>query len=109
MNATATMDTTKPAMDIETLTLDYSVLPHMATVSSKGQIVIPAAIRHELGIEPGTHLVMRVAEGRVVMVPEKKLTWRDLRGITAGGRSGTDLLLEDRRLERERELREEGW
>jgi AbrB family looped-hinge helix DNA binding protein len=93
----------------ETITLDYAALPHMATVSSKGQVVIPAAIRHELGIEPGTHLMMRVADGRVIIVPEKKRTWRDLRGIGAGRPSGTDMLLEDRRLERERELREEGW
>ncbi|MGA2250555.1 AbrB/MazE/SpoVT family DNA-binding domain-containing protein [Terracidiphilus sp.] len=99
----------KPAMDTETLTLDYSISPHRATMSSKGQVVIPAAIRHELGIEPGMFLVMRVAEGRIVMVPQKRLTWRDLRGITAGGPSMTDELLEDRRLERERELREEGW
>jgi hypothetical protein len=33
----------------------------------------------------------------------------EMRGCTAGGPSGTDMLLEDRRLERERELREEGW
>ncbi|MEI9967201.1 MAG: hypothetical protein WDM87_00695 [Terracidiphilus sp.] len=32
-----------------------------------------------------------------------------MHGCTQGGSSGTDLLLEDRRLERERELREEGW
>lgn len=92
----------------ETITMDYAALPHTATVSSKGQVVIPAAIRHELGIEPGTHLVMRVADGRVVMVPEKKITWKDLRGIGAGRPSGTDMLLEDRRIERERE-REKGW
>jgi hypothetical protein len=29
--------------------------------------------------------------------------------MTAGGPSGTDLLLEDRRLEHERHLREKGW
>jgi len=30
-------------------------------------------------------------------------------GLTAGGPSGCDLLLEDRRHERERELVEDGW
>ena len=29
------------------------------TVSSKGQMVIPAAIREELGIEPGTRVAVR--------------------------------------------------
>lgn len=28
----------------------------MVTVSDKGQVVIPAAIRHRLGIQPGTKL-----------------------------------------------------
>jgi len=32
-----------------------------------------------------------------------------MQGCTAGFGSGTDMLLEDRRLERARELREEGW
>jgi hypothetical protein len=33
----------------------------------------------------------------------------DMHGCTAGHGSGTDLLLEERRLERKRELAEEGW
>jgi hypothetical protein len=40
---------------------------------------------------------------------EKIRRIKELRGITAGLPSGTDMLLEDRRLERERELAEEGW
>ena len=34
---------------------------------------------------------------------------REMRGCTAGYPSGTDMLLEDRQLERKRELEEEGW
>ena len=34
---------------------------------------------------------------------------RAMRGYTAGGPSGTDILLEDRRIERERELRNVGF
>jgi len=87
--------------------------PKFITVSSKGQVVIPSKIREELGISPGTRIAVRVEGGRVVLDPEtltarlKKI--RSLRGLTAGGPSGTDLLFEERRLERERELREEGW
>jgi hypothetical protein len=33
----------------------------------------------------------------------------EMRGCTAGLPSGTEMLLEDRRLERKRELEEEGW
>jgi AbrB family looped-hinge helix DNA binding protein len=84
-----------------------------ARVSSKGQLVIPAEIRERFGIEPGTR-VKFVEEGpQLVLVPEtlaaKLRMIEGLRGMTAGGPSGTDLLLEDRRLERERELKEEGW
>ncbi len=84
-----------------------------ARVSSKGQVVIPAAIRKKFGIEAGTR-VRFVEEGPgLVLLPEtlaaKFRLVEQMRGITAGGPSGTDMLLEDRRIERERELREEGW
>jgi AbrB family looped-hinge helix DNA binding protein len=83
------------------------------TVSSKGQLVIPAAIRQELGIEPGTRVAVRLDGTSVILEPEtlaaKLRLIRAMRGITAGGPSMTDALLEDRRIERERELAEEGW
>ncbi|HEY1161206.1 MAG TPA: AbrB/MazE/SpoVT family DNA-binding domain-containing protein [Terracidiphilus sp.] len=82
-------------------------------VSSKGQMVIPAAVREQLGIEAGTRIAVRVEGSRMILDPEslaaKLLLIEELRGCTAGGPSGTDMLLADRRLERERELREEGW
>jgi AbrB family looped-hinge helix DNA binding protein len=84
-----------------------------ATVSTKGQFVIPATIREELGIEPGTRIAIRREGPEVILKPEtltaKLATIRKMRGITAGGPSLCDELLEDRRRERERELREEGW
>ena len=87
--------------------------PMFTTVSSKGQMVIPAAIRKELGIGSGTRVEVRVERGRVVLDPDtlagKLRKIKEMRGYTAGGPSMTDALLEDRRLERERELREEGW
>jgi AbrB family looped-hinge helix DNA binding protein len=83
------------------------------TVSTKGQVVIPAAIRDELKIEPGTRIAVRIEGGRIILDPEtltaKLRKIKEMRGYTAGGPSMTDELLEDRRKERERELREEGW
>jgi len=83
------------------------------TVSSKGQVVIPSKIREQLGISTGTRMAVELEGGRVVLDPEtldaKLRKLRAMRGVTAGGPSGTDLLIEERRLERERELREEGW
>jgi len=84
-----------------------------ATVSTKGQLVIPASIREELGIEPGTRVAIRREGPEVVLKPEtliaKLAMIKKMRGITAGGPSLCDELLEDRRRERERELREEDW
>lgn len=86
--------------------------PVLATVSSKGQLVIPAAIRESMGIEPGTRVTIRQEGSRLILEPQtlaaKLRLIKELRGSTAGGPSGTDMLLEDRRLEHERELAE-GW
>jgi AbrB family looped-hinge helix DNA binding protein len=85
----------------------------LTTVSSKGQMVIPARIRETLGIKAGTRIAVHIERGRVVLDPEtlsaKLRKIDEMRGCTAGLPSGTDMLLEDRRLERERELAEEGW
>ena len=84
-----------------------------ATVSSKGQLVIPASIREALGIEPGTRVAIRCEGAEVVLKPEtltaKLAMIKKLRGITAGGPPLCDELLEDRRLERARESTEEDW
>jgi AbrB family looped-hinge helix DNA binding protein len=84
-----------------------------ATVSSKGQLVIPARIRESMGIEAGTRVLFIEEGGRLILQPQTlaaKLRLIDeMRGCTAHLPSGTAILLEDRRLERERELREEGW
>jgi AbrB family looped-hinge helix DNA binding protein len=84
-----------------------------ATVSSKGQMVIPASIRESLGIEPGTRVAVRQEGTRVVLEPitraAKRRLIEELRGCTAGGPSGTDMLLEDRRRERELELTKDGF
>ncbi len=84
-----------------------------ATVSSKGQMVIPASIRESLGIGPGTRVAIRQEGTRLILEPETltaKLRLIDeLQGCTAGGPSGTDILLEERRRERELELAKDGW
>ena len=83
------------------------------TVSSKGQMVIPAAIREELGIEAGTRVAVRLEGTRVILEPDSlaaKLRRIDeMQGLTAGGPSMTDELLKERRREREMELAKDGW
>jgi AbrB family looped-hinge helix DNA binding protein len=84
-----------------------------ATVSSKGQLVIPAKIRESMGIEPGTRVSIREEGTRLVLEPAtlkaKLRLIKEMRGSTAGGPSMTDMLLEDRRRERELELAKDGF
>jgi AbrB family looped-hinge helix DNA binding protein len=84
-----------------------------ATVGSEGQLVIPAALRDELGILPGTRVALHLEDTRLILEPgtlaAKLRRIYEIRGCTVGHGSGTELLLEDRRRERERELAEEGW
>jgi len=83
------------------------------TVSSKGQMVIPAAFRESLGIEPGTRVAIRQDGPRLILEPDnlaaKLRLIKEMRGCAAGYPSGTEMLLEDRRIERQRELEENGW
>jgi hypothetical protein len=44
-----------------------------------------------------------------ITLEQKLRRIKAVRGITAGSPSGTEMLLEDRRLKRERELAEEGF
>jgi len=83
------------------------------TLSSKGQIVIPATFRESLGLESGTRFAIRREGERLILEPQtlaaKLRLISEMRGCAAGYPSGTDMLLEDRRLERQRELEKEGW
>jgi AbrB family looped-hinge helix DNA binding protein len=84
-----------------------------ATLSSKGQLVIPAAFRESLGLEAGTRVAIRKEGERLILEPQTlaaKLRLIDeLQGLTAGGPSMTDSLLAERRREREIELAKDGW
>ena len=81
-------------------------------VGIKGQVVIPKAIREEIGIEPGDEVAFE-ADGAEVRIrraaDEPQVRAREiqaLRGIWADTTGGaTDELLEERRKERELEER----
>jgi len=47
-------------------------MPHMMTVSRKGQITIPLKIRREFGIKPGDKLSgEKTKEGYLIKLPKK--------------------------------------
>jgi AbrB family looped-hinge helix DNA binding protein len=83
------------------------------TVSSKGQMVIPVQIREAMGIEPGTRVAIRQEGDRVILEPQtlsaKLRIIDELCGLTAGGPSMTDMLIEERHQERAMELEKDGW
>jgi len=76
-------------------------------------MVIPVSIRESMGIEPGTRVAVRQEGARLILEPQTlaaKLKLIDeLCGMTAGGPSMTDMLLEDRRKEHEMELAKDGF
>ena len=74
-------------------------MAELATVSTKGQFVIPAEIRAALGIRPGTRIAVLREGNRIILEPVNKEYVRALRGSLAGGPSMTDELLKDRREE----------
>jgi AbrB family looped-hinge helix DNA binding protein len=52
------------------------------TVSSKGQIAIPKAIRDQLNLSEGAKLTLEVRGSEIVL--SKELAWKKLRGAASG-------------------------
>jgi len=77
-------------------------------MSTKGQIVIPAEIRRELGL--GRHSRLRVdREGdRIVLTPIRDADWRAARGSLAPGGDLIADLEAERRTERQAEREARG-
>ncbi len=72
-----------------------------STVTTKGQLVIPAKLRRKLGIRKGTKISLLLENNRLVLQPLNREFIRSLRGSLKGDPSLLDLLLEDRHWERE--------
>ena len=50
-------------------------------VSSKHQIAVPASVRHQLSIEAGDFLSVRVQDGVIVLIPKSTDPIEQLRGL----------------------------
>ncbi len=50
-------------------------------ISSKHQIAVPSAIRKELALEAGDHLLAQVRDGVIVLVPHRGDAVDQLRGL----------------------------
>jgi AbrB family looped-hinge helix DNA binding protein len=73
-----------------------------ATISTKGQIVIPKPVRQRLNLRAGTEVVFQVQGEALVMRRAVRdfPDWRTMRGMARGGPSLTKALLEDRAAEK---------
>jgi AbrB family looped-hinge helix DNA binding protein len=67
------------------------------TVTIKGQVVIPASIRHRLGIRKGTRLYVEERKGEIILRPLNKEYFQKMSGILKGG--GLVKALEESRAE----------
>ncbi|HEY2460855.1 MAG TPA: AbrB/MazE/SpoVT family DNA-binding domain-containing protein [Candidatus Acidoferrum sp.] len=72
----------------------------LATVTTKGQLVIPARLRRKYDIRQGTQIAFVEEENRLVLQPLTPEFLRGLRGCLSKNSSALNSLLEDRRRER---------
>jgi AbrB family looped-hinge helix DNA binding protein len=73
--------------------------------SSKGQIVIPAALREELGIKAGTRLALTPEEGRLILQPVTEHFIDSVMGSCKGEDSLVEALKREHRIENDKTLR----
>ncbi len=66
-------------------------------LSSKGQLVIPKAVRRALNLDAGAEFDLRVAEGSIVLAPLRELPEDALYGIFADVDLLADLEAEHRK------------
>jgi AbrB family looped-hinge helix DNA binding protein len=76
-----------------------------STVSSKGQVIIPAEVRRRYGFEEGTEVIFTEDNGRLILEPLNFHAIYQLQGILKRQPSALQLLEQERQEEREREDR----
>ncbi|HET7258833.1 MAG TPA: AbrB/MazE/SpoVT family DNA-binding domain-containing protein [Candidatus Acidoferrum sp.] len=72
----------------------------VSTVTTKGQLVIPAKLRRKYAIREGTRVAFVEEENRLVLQPLTPEFVSSLRGSLKGDRSALNILLADRKRER---------
>lgn len=70
------------------------------TVSSKGQVVIPAEMREKMGIQVGTRIAVRIERDRLILEPINEEYIRRLRGSLKGPVSMVEARDREHRLEK---------
>jgi len=73
----------------------------VATVTTKGQLVIPSKLRRKYSIREGTQVAFLEEENRLVLQPLTPEFIRTLRGSLKGEPSAAKILRDERKRERE--------
>lgn len=73
----------------------------ISTVTTKGQLVIPAKLRRKYAIREGTQVAFLEEENRLVLQPLTPEFVRSLRGSVKADPSALKILLDDRKRERQ--------
>ena len=79
---------------------------YRTVVSSKGQVVIPAELRQQYGLEKGTPATWSEEQGKLVLTPMTAQRLHEIRGFlkpAPGGPSVFEASFEERERERRRE------
>jgi AbrB family looped-hinge helix DNA binding protein len=72
-------------------------MTQITTVSTKGQLVIPAEVRESLGIGPGTRIAVSLEGSRIILEPVSEKLVDETRGMLGGRPSLSRLLQQERR------------
>jgi len=76
-----------------------------AQVTSKGQLVVPARLRHKYGIKAGTKVRFVERDNEIILQPLTRDYIRGVRGMLKSATSATRELLRERARDRRRENR----
>jgi AbrB family looped-hinge helix DNA binding protein len=77
---------------------------HEVQVGPEGRVLIPAEIRHAIGIKPGEKLVLRVESGSIVLIPRDAIKRRLQEMFADIDGSMAEELIAERRAEAARDL-----
>ncbi len=78
-------------------------------LSSKGQLVLPKAVREQLGLGPGDELWVEVEEGSIRIVPRKKRRLEDVLKRLPGHTPRKRFASDEELIEAEREEARKRW
>jgi AbrB family looped-hinge helix DNA binding protein len=83
-----------------------TMMTYQTTISSKGQVVVPAELREQLGLKKGTRATWTEERGRLILMPITERMLDEIQGLLKPG-PGEPSMFEELFKERERERERE--